>query len=122
MTKKMKPSFTAKVVDAIRKTLLWVLKAVYIIPFFAFGLILIGVVYFPEYGTRSSIEIPEPEEIVVQIISQKRGPVPRDHFHMIDAYVDAHLYRFDEGPFAFDVLPRSEENWGLMVLVKYNLR
>jgi hypothetical protein len=37
---------------------------------------------------------------------------------MIDAYVDAHLYRFDEGPFAVEVQPGLESGLS-MVVVKY---
>jgi hypothetical protein len=41
---------------------------------------------------------------------------------MIDAYVDSHLYRFDEGPFAVDVVPGMEEDADVVVVVRYRLR
>jgi hypothetical protein len=41
---------------------------------------------------------------------------------MVDAYVDAHLYRFDEGPFALDVDVRSENDLEVAVVVRWWLR
>jgi hypothetical protein len=35
---------------------------------------------------------------------------------MVDAYVDAHLYRFEEGPFTLDMHVRSERDGAVMVV------
>ncbi len=40
----------------------------------------------------------------------------------IDAYVDAHLYRFDEGPFGVDIEARPEDHLDVLVLMKYTIR
>ncbi|MFC1683280.1 DUF5683 domain-containing protein [Candidatus Zixiibacteriota bacterium] len=41
---------------------------------------------------------------------------------MVDAYVDAHLYRFDDGPFGVDVGLRSEDDLEVAVVVRWELR
>jgi hypothetical protein len=41
---------------------------------------------------------------------------------MVDAYVDAHLYRFDQGPLAVRLEAGSEERWDVGVVVRYKLR
>ncbi len=40
---------------------------------------------------------------------------------IIDAYVDAHLYRFDEGPFGIDVQAQRGGGQGVAVVVRYDL-
>lgn len=41
---------------------------------------------------------------------------------MVDAYVDAHLYRFDEGPFAVRLEAWPEEGWEVGLVVRWGLR
>ena len=41
---------------------------------------------------------------------------------MVDAYVDAHLYRFDQGPFAVDVQSRPEEGLDVVVVLRWEMR
>ena len=41
---------------------------------------------------------------------------------VIDAYVDAHLYRFDEGPFGVEVRPHSGSAVGLAVMVSCRMK
>jgi hypothetical protein len=45
------------------------------------------------------------------------------HFlNMVDAYVDAHLYRFEEGPFAVHIEVRPEIGWDVGVALRYAMR
>lgn len=37
---------------------------------------------------------------------------------IVDAYVDAHLYRFDEGPFAMGLEAWPEERWGVGLVLR----
>jgi hypothetical protein len=41
---------------------------------------------------------------------------------VIDAYVDAHLYRFDEGPFGVEVRAGRQEEFGLAVLLRFPMK
>jgi hypothetical protein len=44
------------------------------------------------------------------------------HFlNIVDAYVDAHLYRFDEGPFAVDIRARPGGQCDVGLVVKYQM-
>ena len=41
---------------------------------------------------------------------------------MVDAYVDAHLYRFDQGPLAVRLEAGLEERWDVGVVVRWEIR
>lgn len=76
----------------IRKIFLTLLKLLYVIPFFVFGFWLVCVVYFPGFDLNASISLLEvqktPETVAVVGVQKKEG-VPRDHFHMVDDYIEA---------------------------------
>jgi hypothetical protein len=66
------------------------LKLLYLIPFFLIGLWLISVVYIPGFELKKSIPVLKfgKDRPAAQPTAQKKEEVPRDHFHMIDAYVE----------------------------------
>lgn len=90
MNKEKKALFFTRVFRMIKKSGLFLIKVIYLAPFFVFGLWLLGLVYFPGFDLNASISLlryrPEPE--VLPVVIPKKEAVPRDHFHMIDAYVE----------------------------------
>ena len=83
------------VVHVKSKIGVFVVKAVFALPLFVFGLWLIQTLYFPELRDRKTEGLLQAEEgdVIFRRIWQEKAPVPRDHFHMIDAYI------FQPGPF-----------------------
>ena len=90
MGKKAGTSFYDRALHRIRKLFFSLLKVVYIIPFFLFGLWLLSVVYFPGFDLNASVSLLKyrKDNVEFNIISRKKETVPRDHFHMVDAYVE----------------------------------
>ena len=79
----------AKGIRRIMKFPVFLLKVVYIIPFLVFGLWLLHTIYFPEVEIGESAALPNyiEEEDIFEVIMNKKEPVPRGHFHMIDEYI-----------------------------------
>ena len=88
MGEKTQASIFGKALNRIQKIGLFFLKLIYIIPFIVFGFWLISIVYFHGFDINASISKYKKDDDTFQIVSQKKGPVPREHFHMIDAYVE----------------------------------
>lgn len=79
----------------IKRGMLFLLKTIYILPFFIIGLWLLSVVYFPDFELNASIyllDYGKKPETTDKILLQREKPVPFDHFHIIDEYVE----RLDE--------------------------
>ncbi len=74
----------------VRGILLFFLKVVYLLPFFIFGLWLISVVYFPGFGLNASVVLSKynGDADMLKLVTHKSESTPREHFHMIDQYVD----------------------------------
>ncbi len=89
MGNKAETAILSKVLQEIKGILLLGLKVIYVLPFFAFGLWLIRLVYFPGLDLNASISFPRYRKAddPFKILTRKDEPVPRGHFHMIDAYV-----------------------------------
>ena len=67
----------------------FLLKALYVVPFFLFGILLLQMVYFPyleEAEIATLKKFAEEEDIFKAILAEKE-PVARGHFHMIDKYI-----------------------------------
>jgi cytochrome c553 len=73
-----------------KRIALFFLKVIYLIPIFVFGVWLISIVYFQglEFNKPSSRRTEKKEEGVFKVLAPKQETVPRDHFHMIDQYVE----------------------------------
>ena len=79
----------SKVGQAMKKFPAFWLKFVAILLFCVFGLWLLKLVYFPELEVKkSAVAAPasEEEDLFGNILKRK-GPVPQNHFHMVDEYV-----------------------------------
>jgi mono/diheme cytochrome c family protein len=67
----------------------FLVKAVFVLPLFAFGLWLVQMLYLPEMKigqAQAPVETAEDEDIFSRIFHRK-DQVPPGHFHMIDEYV-----------------------------------
>ena len=67
---------------------LFLLKVIYITPFVAFGAWLLSVVYLHGFEIGASVPQGEEDQDVIRLVTKKKASVPRDHFHMIDAYIE----------------------------------
>jgi hypothetical protein len=76
--------------SGIKRIALFFLKMIYLAPIFAFGIWLISIVYFQGYDFNRpfSRRAEKKDEGVFKLITHKPDTVPRDHFHMIDKYVE----------------------------------
>jgi hypothetical protein len=87
---KSRKSVFGRLAGRIKRLVFFILKAVYVIPFFALFLLLLGLVYLPDLELDTPLSLsryePEPEEF--QIIRPKKEGIPRDHFHLIDKWVE----------------------------------
>jgi hypothetical protein len=92
MDKKMGNTFFNNILNRIRKFSLFLMKLLYILPFLVFGLWLLSLVYLHGFDLKTSISLSkytkEKEEYVYKLIRKKDEPIPREHFHMIDEYVE----------------------------------
>lgn len=73
----------------------FLVKALFVLPLFVFGLWLIQALYFPEVRAKK-LEDPFQTgagDLFFRKIGLQKAPVPRDHFHMIDAFI------FQPGPY-----------------------
>jgi len=68
-----------------KKLYIILVKAVFAVPLFLFGLWLMQLLYFPEGKAVTREILPQPaEEDIFSKILREEKPVPRGHFHMID--------------------------------------
>jgi len=76
--------------NLIKTVTFLVIKVIYVLPFVLFGIWLISVVYFHGFNLDRSRSVSKAKEVddLSQILTRKKDVVPRDHFHMIDAYVE----------------------------------
>jgi len=67
----------------------FLIKAVFALPLFVFGLWLIQALYFPELRAARTEEPTQTEEgdVVSRLMLLQKAGVPRDHFHMVDTYI-----------------------------------
>jgi hypothetical protein len=78
-------------VSTLKRIALFLIKALYLLPFAAFGLWLLSIVYFPGFDLNASFSLSKHAkkfEAPQQVTGPKKPGIPREHFHMIDAYVD----------------------------------
>lgn len=73
----------------------FLVKAVFVLPLFVFGLWLIQALYFPELRSAKPEGLLQTDggDDFFRKIGLQKAPVPRDHFHMIDAFI------FQPGPY-----------------------
>ena len=91
MDRKKGTSILAGVVSTLKRVLVFSIKALYILPFAIFGLWLLSVVYFPGFDLNASFSFSKyakKSEETQQVTGLKKPGIPREHFHLIDAYVD----------------------------------
>jgi hypothetical protein len=91
MNRKKGRSILAGTASTLKSIALFLIKALYILPFVAFGLWLLSVVYFPGFDLNASFSLSKharKAEATQQVTGLKKPGIPRQHFHMIDAYVD----------------------------------
>jgi hypothetical protein len=91
MNRKKWTSIFAAAASALKSIALFLIKALYLLPFAVFGLWLLSVVYFPGFDLNASFSLSkyaEKAEALQQVTGLKKPGIPRDHFHEIDAYVD----------------------------------
>jgi len=83
-------TFFGKVYNVIKKFPVFLIKAVYILPFLLFGLWLIQLLYFPQIDTRKIMDMvqdkPDEKNIFRTILNQD-ALFAREHFHMVDEYI-----------------------------------
>jgi hypothetical protein len=67
----------------------FLVKAVFALPLFVFGLWLIQALYFPELRAARTEEPTQAEEsdVLSRLILLQKAGIPRDHFHMVDSYI-----------------------------------
>jgi hypothetical protein len=67
----------------------FLVKAVFVLPLFVFGLWLIQALYFPELRSAKPEGLLQTDggDDFFRKIGLQKAPVPRDHFHMIDAFI-----------------------------------
>ena len=90
MAEQKRASVFSRAFHRPKKIFLFFLKVMYVIPFFALGLWLISIVYFPGFDLNASVSLLKyrNDKVGFKIISQKKETIPRDHFHMVDEYVE----------------------------------
>jgi cytochrome c553 len=91
MNRKKRASILAGAVSTLKRIALLLIKAVYILPFAVFSLWLLSVVYFPGFDLNASFSLSKYAKKAAatqQVTGPKKPGIPRDHFHMTDAYVD----------------------------------
>jgi len=83
-------TFPGRVFYTIKKFPVFLLKAIYILPFLLFGLWLIQMLYFPQLDAKKIIEMTHHEKEdknVFRTILKQDELVAREHFHMVDEYI-----------------------------------
>jgi len=90
MGEKTGASVIGRVFGVVKGIGLFVLKAIYLFPLLAFGLWLIHHVYISGFdmGRFSSAGSQNPDDAMSRMILKQNDTVPRDHFHMTDAYIE----------------------------------
>ena len=90
MAEKKGTSVFTGVFRIFKRIVLSFLKVIYVVPFFVFGFWLVSVVYFPGFDLNASISLLKyrKNHDVGKSIIRKKETIPKDHFHMIDAYVE----------------------------------
>ena len=90
MGKRRGDSMPGKGNPKVKRMALFFLKVIYLTPIFALGIWLISIVYFK--GFHFDMPFPsrseKKDEGVFKTLMHKQEMVPRDHFHMIDKYVE----------------------------------
>ncbi|UCF93509.1 MAG: hypothetical protein JSW39_04925 [Desulfobacterales bacterium] len=74
----------------MKRLLVFLLKAVYLLPFFLFGAWLLQTAYFPQFELKESLAVvksPAKEDDVFGKILNRQEAVPRGHFHIVDEYI-----------------------------------
>jgi hypothetical protein len=79
-------SFAERTVRGLMAFPMFLLKAVYILPFLLFGLWLLQLLYFPQFDVKNLFAVTS-EKIESKTPLQPDDSVPRGHFHMIDAFI-----------------------------------
>lgn len=79
-------SFIGRTVQRLVAFPAFVLKAVYILPFFLFGLWLLQLLYFPQFDLKRLFAVTT-EQIESKVTLKPDDSVPRGHFHMIDEFI-----------------------------------
>lgn len=87
MSLKKEISVFSTVVNRIKKIVFFFIKIFYLLPFIVFGLWLVSTVYFHGFHLETRAKEVTGEE-VIDIIMRKKEPIPRDHFHMTDKYIE----------------------------------
>jgi len=64
----------------------FLLKAVYLLPFLFFGVWLLQLLYFPQFEVNKLFAVTE-EQYLIPAAKGDIDPAPRGHFHMIDEFV-----------------------------------
>jgi len=83
-------TFLSKVFYNIKKIPVFLIKAIYILPFLLFGLWLIQMLYFPQFDTHEIIDITyhkAEDDHIFRTILQQNELIAREHFHMVDKYI-----------------------------------
>jgi hypothetical protein len=83
-------SFLGRTAGSLLRLPVFLLKCVYLIPLLLFGLWLLQMLYFPQLEAKKITEVvkPKTEENIFKAFLIKKDAVPREHFHMIDEYVN----------------------------------
>lgn len=83
-------TFPGRVFYNIKKIPVFLIKAIYILPFLLFGLWLIQMLYFPQFDTHEIIDITHhkaEDDHSFRTILQQNELIAREHFHMVDKYI-----------------------------------
>ena len=73
-----------KILNKLTKLPVFLIKAIYVLPFFLFGLWLIQMLYFPQFDTKKIIEITHhksKDKNIFRKILQQNALIAREHFH-----------------------------------------
>lgn len=91
MVEKRRQSFFSRVFGGLKNFTLFLLKGIYLIPLLILCLWLLSIVYLSDFDFTETISrdrSPEEVEDELEIVRETKAPVPRDHFHLVDAYIE----------------------------------
>jgi hypothetical protein len=79
-----------KIFNKLTKFPVFLIKAIYILPFLLFGTWLIQMLYFPQFDTHKILDITHhkaKDEGIFRAILRQNELDAREHFHMVDEYI-----------------------------------
>ena len=80
----------SKIFNKLAKFPVFLIKAIYVLPFLLFGIWLIQMLYFPQFEIHNIMDITHhkaEDENIFRKILQQNELIAREHFHLVDEYI-----------------------------------